>query len=287
MRFGILGSLEIDGPDGALYLSGRRRRAVAAYLLFHHGRPVPLDRIIDDIWEGEPADGAAGTVQTYISQFRRLFTTATITKRPAGYVLELSEPDELDAARFDRSAGELAAAPDATRASHSAQRRCRCFAARHYLSSPDRSGPTSGRQPCEQCGRACWSGTSPRCSSLAIISRRLRCWKRRSPRSRSTSVSGRNSWWRTTVRDGRPTHCGAVQRLRRHLAEELGIQPGPELRALEQRILEQDPALHPGRAPERMKPGVVTFMLTDVVDSVHLWDTQPAQMSMVLADKKS
>ncbi|MDR2988823.1 MAG: AAA family ATPase, partial [Nocardiopsaceae bacterium] len=81
----------------------------------------------------------------------------------------------------------------------------------------------------------------------------------------------------------------AAREARRVLASELGIDPGPELVDLEQRILTQDPALlQPNTKPAAVAPvaplpvGVVTFLLTDVEGSTRLWESDASSMSEAL-----
>jgi predicted ATPase/class 3 adenylate cyclase len=77
------------------------------------------------------------------------------------------------------------------------------------------------------------------------------------------------------------------QRVRSTLGDELGIEPGPALVQLERAILTHDPGLTtaaPGRDTSGALPtGVVTFLLTDLVDSTRLWDTDPASMEVAIA----
>ena len=69
--FAILGKLEVRSRAGAEQVAGRRRRQLLAYLLVNAGGRVSIDGICDAVWEGAPPSGAAATVRTYISQFRR------------------------------------------------------------------------------------------------------------------------------------------------------------------------------------------------------------------------
>ena len=84
----------------------------------------------------------------------------------------------------------------------------------------------------------------------------------------------------------------AYQHARRALVEELGIEPGEQLRALEQAILAQDAALAApaalpgvgagGRDPGDLPTGVVTFVLTDIERSSHLWEADADAMAAAL-----
>ncbi len=82
-------------------------------------------------------------------------------------------------------------------------------------------------------------------------------------------------------RAGRQTEAlRAYQKTRLFLAEEMGIDPSPELQGLEQRILEHDPGLEAESAP---RVQTMSFLMTDIVDSTLLWELHPAEMPEVLA----
>src|SRR6476646_9804971 len=67
MRFAVLGTLTVEGPDGPVELGAPKQRAVLALLLLSANRVVSVDRIIDHLWSGEPPPGALGTVHAYVS----------------------------------------------------------------------------------------------------------------------------------------------------------------------------------------------------------------------------
>src|SRR4029077_2878851 len=107
MRFGVLGPLTVDGPDGSVELGAPKQRAVLAMLLLNANRVVSVDRIIDDLWAGEPPSGALGTVHAYVSVLRRVLepgrapraqSTVLLSVAP-GYMLRV-DPADLDVLRF-------------------------------------------------------------------------------------------------------------------------------------------------------------------------------------------
>jgi DNA-binding SARP family transcriptional activator len=104
VEFRILGSFEIEGTAGLLDLRGAKRRGLLACLVVHAGQPMSTDRLVQEIWGDDGSDGAARTVQTYVSQLRNLLRggEATLQTRPAGYVLEIG-PADVDAVRFERA----------------------------------------------------------------------------------------------------------------------------------------------------------------------------------------
>ena len=72
MEFRILGPLEAIGPDGPLVLRGAKRRGLLAFLLVHRGQVLSSDRLVDALADGSASSGATGTVQTYLSQLRKV-----------------------------------------------------------------------------------------------------------------------------------------------------------------------------------------------------------------------
>ena len=115
MEFGILGPLEVVGREGPVVVRGAKRRGLLAFLLVHTGEAVSLDRLMDDLWDEQPSSGARGTVQSYLSGFRKLVAAdddVTLETRPSGYVLTVPV-ERLDAACFERLCARSASETDA------------------------------------------------------------------------------------------------------------------------------------------------------------------------------
>ncbi|WP_422772145.1 BTAD domain-containing putative transcriptional regulator [Plantactinospora sp. WMMC1484] len=115
MRFGILGPLQVSGGESTV--TAGRDRVVLAVLLLHAPRVVPVDELVDAVWDDDPPVTARGQLQTCVSRLRRLLSAAgvpgeTIVTGPAGYRIVLG-PDDLDAQLFERRvAGARAAAAE-------------------------------------------------------------------------------------------------------------------------------------------------------------------------------
>jgi YVTN family beta-propeller protein len=101
MEYRVLGPLEVRDGDRSIPLAGAKQRALLAVLLVNAGRLVSRDRLIDELWGGQPLETAVHSIHVYVSRLRKLLPPETLLTRPPGYLLEL-EPEELDARRFER-----------------------------------------------------------------------------------------------------------------------------------------------------------------------------------------
>jgi DNA-binding SARP family transcriptional activator/pimeloyl-ACP methyl ester carboxylesterase len=244
--FRILGSLEIEGPRGRVDVGGAKRRALLAYLLAHAGEVVPRDRLVDDLWEQQPTPGAPHTVQTYVSQLRKVFAPlderVAIANRGGGYVLELPATS-LDVSIFERCCVE------ASRQSSPTGR----------LAKFDEALALWRSAPLAEFAGAAWADAY----ATRLEARRLEALHERAD---ALLALGRHAeaipeleglvrdhpfderlWAQLLVAYFRAGRQGdalrAYQVLRSTLADELGITPSPELQALERQLLDQDPAL--------------------------------------------
>ncbi|MEU7103061.1 BTAD domain-containing putative transcriptional regulator [Streptomyces longwoodensis] len=95
--FNILGPVEVRGPGGHVRIPPGRQEIVLAALLLESNRVVGTDQLVDLIWGDDPPGTARTQVQICVSRLRRTITDAgveaPITTRAPGYVL--NAPDEL------------------------------------------------------------------------------------------------------------------------------------------------------------------------------------------------
>ena len=244
--FRLLGSLTIDGPQGAVQIGGPKRRGLIAYLLVHAGAVVSLDRIVDDLWEQDPTEGATRTVRTYVSQLRRVFAGldahVTLSTRSGGYALELP-PEELDVARFERLCTEAGREHDPA----------------NRLVMLQRALDLWHGTPLAEFSGAAWADAF----ATRLEARRLEALHQHADALLALGRHGESipelenlvgehpldeRFWAQLLiayfRAGRQVDAlRAYQTLRSTLADELGIAPSAELRSLERQLLDQDPAL--------------------------------------------
>jgi DNA-binding SARP family transcriptional activator len=111
MRFGILGPLEVADEAGReLALGGHRQRSVLAILLLHANEVVSRDRLMEELWSGQPPASAATSLHAHISRLRRaLGEDRRIVTTAGGYLIRVAD-GELDRDRFERLVEEGGAA---------------------------------------------------------------------------------------------------------------------------------------------------------------------------------
>src|SRR5438874_1902681 len=102
MRFDILGPLEAHDGERRLELGGSRQRRLLAILLVNRNELVSADRLIEDLWGGEPPPTAAKSLQAHVSRLRKaLGGNGRVLTQSGGYTLAVG-PDDVDATRFER-----------------------------------------------------------------------------------------------------------------------------------------------------------------------------------------
>jgi DNA-binding SARP family transcriptional activator len=274
MEFRILGPFEVLGSLGLVELRGAKRRGLLACLIVHAGQPLSTDRLVEELWGAGGSESAARTVQTYVSQLRRLLRdeAANLVTGPAGYVLEV-DPAAVDALRFERALTAANAETDPTR----------------RLTVLDGALELWRGPPLEEFAGAGWADRE----ATRLDSRHLQALHHRSETLLDLGRAGDavaeletlvavhpldEGLWKQLMlalyRSGRQADALATyQRARRQLVDELGIEPGPELTELEHRILAQDPTLVAATdSPVAVVAGTVTatFLFCDLVGSTAL-----------------
>ncbi len=102
VQIGILGPLEIrDDKGGVVAVPGARLRTLLVALALEPGHAVAKPRLIDWIWAEQPPADAANALQALVSRLRRLLPDGVLEVAPGGYRLAV-DPDAVDAIRFER-----------------------------------------------------------------------------------------------------------------------------------------------------------------------------------------
>ena len=189
LGFGVLGPLEVTGPDGAAVpLAGDRQRALVALLLAHAGRVVGAEQLADAVFADRPPANPAAALHSQVSRLRRLLGPQLVSG-PSGYALRV-EAGRFDAARFERLlAGARAAPPEAV---DLLARGARALARRGLRGDPRAGDGAAGGDPARGAapdGHArTWRRRSPPPDARR---RRCRCWSRSSRGTRCGSGPAR------------------------------------------------------------------------------------------------
>ncbi|QKW36898.1 AfsR/SARP family transcriptional regulator [Actinomadura sp. NAK00032] len=280
MRFGVLGPLAVWTDDGAaVRVPELKVRALLADLLVHRGRAVSVDQLVDDLWGGaaRPPRNPVGTLQTRVSQLRRALDGAEpggrglLVSQAPGYLLRV-DPEAVDGDRFHALAGQARATEDPQARAVLLADALGLWRGRAYADFADEEfvRPDATRLEDERFAvQEEHAEVRLELGEHAVLAGELSEQVARHPlRERLRAVH-----LRALYRAGRQSEALAgFEDLRHRLAEDLGVDPSPELAALHQAILEQDPRLDAPRpavraatAPPRAVPANLPAPLTDLV----------------------
>ncbi|MEU6997923.1 BTAD domain-containing putative transcriptional regulator [Nonomuraea sp. NPDC046570] len=253
MRFGVLGPVTAwtDGGE-AVTIPGLKVRALLADLLAHEGRVVSVDRLVDDVWGDEPPGNPVAALQVRVSQLRRALEEAEpggknlVVSQAPGYALRIG-PDALDATRFTAlvSQERLAEALDLWRGDAFAD-----FADYEFPQPAIARLEEARLSAAEALAEVRLAAGDP-VEVTELVARHPLRERLRAVHMKALYQTGRQS-----------AALASYGELRERLAEELGLDPSPELAELYARILRQDPALS-GRAerPATNLPAAVSGLI--------------------------
>ncbi|TGB39506.1 transcriptional regulator [Mycolicibacterium peregrinum] len=260
----MLGPVRAWVGDEPVDLGARLQRALLARLVAAHGHTVSVDRLIDDLWEGEPPPKALAALQVYVSHLRRALEPGRQRRAPArilvsaapGYCLRLpadavdswqfeakvtaaygeSDPQQrvclLDEALADWSGDPFAGAGDA------------------LWAAPEIARLTELRLAAVEAQAAAQVELGRYSTAIAALERHV---GERPGREGAAAVLAT-----ALYQTGRQTDALEVlRRTRDHLVDQLGLEPGRALRDLERDILRQAEHLEPSRPAQPAIPEVV------------------------------
>jgi DNA-binding SARP family transcriptional activator/ABC-type branched-subunit amino acid transport system substrate-binding protein len=261
MDFRLLGPVEVSNGERLVPIGEGRQRAVLTLLLLRHDEPVGSDELIDALWNGRPPPTAAKVLQNHVAQLRRALDdrdARLLQTRGRGYVLCL-DGATLDLERFEALVGQGQAALEHGDPGRAHELLCAALAlwrgpaladvAYESFAQPEIARLTERRLGALELRIDADIALGRHADIVAelegLVARHPARERLRGQLMLALYRSGRQSDALQSFRDGRSA-----------LLEELGIEPGPDLRALETAILRQDPALAPpGRARAPLAPG--------------------------------
>jgi serine/threonine-protein kinase PknK len=248
--FGILGPLAA-GVDGGqrLELGGRKQRELLALLLINRNRCIPAARIADALWRGEPPAGADATLRSHVSHLRHrlagIGAQHAVVTQQAGYGLFV-RPDQVDAAQFEHLLERGREALQLGEAEHAARLLAEALSLWRGSVLDDLGAPEFANIEAARLEELRLVALDHRIDAdlalgkhHAVIAELERLVVAHPFRERLHC-----QLMLALYRSGRQADALAVaSSVRRRLAEQLGVDPGPALRDLETAILRHDTAL--------------------------------------------
>jgi DNA-binding SARP family transcriptional activator/tetratricopeptide (TPR) repeat protein len=250
MRFRILGPIDLVDPSNrSIDLKGGKTRALLGLLLLSPGRVVSSDEMIDRLWAGTSPHDALGTLQVHVSRLRKALQDAgagvELVSRKPGYQAEF-DLEELDVTSFERCLGDGRAAMTGGDPVTAAARLAEGLSLWRgsVLADVAFSGPAIAEITRLEEARVrtmeLWVEAELACGRHKEMVSRLEALVAEHPLQEQLWGSRMLALYRAG-RQGDALR--AFQELRTLLAEELGIDPSPAIRALHESILRQEPSL--------------------------------------------
>ncbi|MFI7611096.1 BTAD domain-containing putative transcriptional regulator [Nonomuraea terrae] len=259
MRFGVLGPLAVWTGDGRpVRVPEVKVRALLADLLAHDGGPVSADRLAEDLWGDDPPGNPVNTLQTKVSQLRRALGDGRLVAfEAAGYVLRATD---VDAARFAALLDRARATADLRAKAALLSDALALWRGPAYADFRDEGFVRTAATRLEE-------------QRLTALEEQAEVRLELGEHGRLADELGelvaahplrerlRAAHLRALYRSGRQAEALAgYDELRRLLADELGLDPGPELAALHHAMVRQDPSLAPPRPPTNL-PAPLTGLI--------------------------
>lgn len=282
VELGVLGPLRVWQHGAPVTIPGAKPRAILTLLGLHDGSVVSADTLIELLWGDDPPRTAAKALQTHISSLRRTLGDGVVVTAGTGWTLQGAE---VDAARFRAAAKmgrEAATAGDTSQAVARFEEALRLW--RGIPELPEgRRGLSEKTRWIE--GHAAL--VEDRADAVLATGRAAEVIGDLEAAVADAPLRERR-WGQLMLalyRSGRQGEAlGAFQRARSLLADELGMDPGPELRRLEAAIVAQDPSLdHVAEQQLSSVTRAVTFLLTDIEGSTAAWEADAEAMAVALA----
>ncbi len=251
MRFRLLGPLEVRAGDDWQGIGAPKWRSVLAALLINAGQIVPADFLISEVWGDAPPETAGNLISIYVLRLRRLLGEADsglLVTRAPGYQLKLA-PTDTDAQQFEtmvRNGRRTFSTGDAEGAA-------RALA--------EALGLWRGKPLADVPATALVEAEADRLAELRLDAIELRITAELAfgghvqavPELRRLLADNplREALWLLLMKalDGAGRHAEALDvyaHARTAIAEELGVEPGPELRKFHGQLLAKDSTVIPG-----------------------------------------
>jgi predicted ATPase/DNA-binding SARP family transcriptional activator len=241
----ILGPLEVREGDAVMDVAGSRLRGLLIRLALSAGRPVSAAVLVDAVWGQEPPAEAANALQSLVSRLRRtLGDAATVGQSPAGYRLAI-EPQDVDAMRFEQLARAGAAALRVGEHSNAARTLRQALALWRGPALADVQDVPFAAATITRLDQLRLTATQDRIDADIALSRAADVLTELDALCGQYPLDERLAGQRMTALAAVGRQADALaryERIRAQLADELGVDPGPELSASYLAVLRGEPA---------------------------------------------
>ena len=245
MQIRVLGHLEASVDDRPVALGGAKQRAVLAMLGLEANRAVSADRLVEGLWGEEPPRSAAKMLQNYVWRLRKVLAAdggAEILTHGRGYELRI-DPELVDVVRFERLAAEAGRAATAGQPPYAAREALALFRGAPLADLADEPFAAAEIRRLEDLRET--TGELAIDADLAAgrhqeIIGEIEALLAEHPLRERLHAQRMLALYRS----GRQADAlEAFRDARRLLVEEIGVEPGGDLRGLHEAILRHDPSL--------------------------------------------
>jgi predicted ATPase/DNA-binding SARP family transcriptional activator len=256
MEIRVLGPIEATAEQGPVQLAAPMLRRLLAALVVSGGETCSRDALIDALWGESPPASAPKLLQVYVSQLRKVFPEpARIRTRGGGYVLELDR-ESVDAARFERLLDEGRKVRDDGNPELALSLLTRALDLWRGGAYADVAYEDFARVEAERLEELRRVAIEERNEAALALGRHEELLAELTSLARAHPLRERLQAQAMVAlyRCGRQSDAlDTYATVRARLDDELGLEPAPELRELQRRILQQDPSLVvPPRGDERL-----------------------------------
>ncbi|WP_135459798.1 BTAD domain-containing putative transcriptional regulator [Mycobacterium sp. DL99] len=282
MELEVLGPLQVRLDGATVVIPGAKPRAILTMLGLHGGAVVPADVLMELLWGDDPPRTAAKALQTHISALRHALGDGFVLTEGIGWRLNTAETDASRYKSLTKSGRDAFSSGDTSGAVARFDEAVTLW--RGIPELPD------GRPGASEKTRWIESHAAlieDRADALLATGRAAEIIGDLEAAVADAPLRERR-WGQLMLalyRAGRQGEAlGAYRRARSLLADELGVDPGPELRRLEAAIVAQDAELEvPATQHVPSVTRAVTFLLTDIEGSTAAWEADADAMALALA----
>jgi peptide/nickel transport system substrate-binding protein len=242
LDFRVLGPIEVAAGDQVVVLPQGKPRTVLGVLLVHANETVSSDQLIDDVWGPRAPVTAAKAIHVYVSQLRRCLGPGVIATRPPGYELQLSD-GQLDTQRFEQLRAD-ASHRDPADAAATLRDALALWRGPPYA---DFTYEPFAQATIARLEELRLSALEERIDADLTLERQAELVPELTTLIRAQPLRERlrGQLMLALYRSGRQADALAAYRDGQQLLDEqLGLEPGPELKQLQHQILSHDPSLN-------------------------------------------